>query len=300
MNHDAAFGAATVLCCPTVMMFWRHQSQLLQCDESAKRMLYRFISAMPVTFAIGSLIIVLLPQAAVVFEWALKVIESLALYRFSVLIIELAGGKQALLNATSKQPPQKYFAMPPLACCFRPCWPNTHFDARSLSLCTKFAGQFMLVSPALFVIVVLEYIAHGGIHGGTVPLNVLHAARNVAVLSTMVAVYGLVVLFHAVHEEEEVRNGRVIVKFVSMKLLVLCAVLNERFAVKISGMLSNAENFDDEAVASMASSLLMLAECPFIAALAACAFDPSELRSPDPNGLGDNLVPTSATAAERP
>lgn len=243
----------------------------------------------------------------------MKSIEATALHRFGKLIIILAGGKKALLQEVAKQPPQKYFAYPPCGLCVAPFMKESAFTQQSLLICRVLIKQFMYVVPAGFFVLFLAFLENNGLNGGKTPADLVAVVMQITTISVMFCVYGLIVLYHAVHEKLE--GARVFQKFLSMKLLVLLSTMQGAIleGLAASGRIYVPEDRDTRIVIDTMKSMLLAVECPFIARFAAGAFCPHELdedveKSPSCErpflsderevGGGKDISPSAAMAKE--
>mmetsp|Transcript_2399 Transcript_2399/g.5103 ORF Transcript_2399/g.5103 Transcript_2399/m.5103 type:complete len:319 (+) Transcript_2399:123-1079(+) len=261
----------------TALVTVEHVMMLFLCAPSRRRSYYVFLSAVPLLVATECMLTSLRPRWFPLWEWVMRFLEAQALNIFGKLIILFAGGREALLERLAVKPAQKYFAAPP-ACFLSRCVPTAPFTGYSLRICKALIKQFMYVVPALSVLHGLLFLSYDGLHGGRVPRKEVFLIMNLSGASVGLCVYGLVVIYHAVHEE--LHSARVIEKFISMKLIIILSTFQSNIidGLRASGILyGDASSKTTEWALSIMKSVLLAAECPLMALMTAWAFAGKEL-----------------------
>ena len=102
--------------------------------------------------------------------------------------------RQSIIQTLQKFGPQKYFAVPPFGCCFRPCVQPHHITAKQLLWVSRLVRQY----------VVMQVFVNAYFMWARFTLDPYWEVDAVAdpllKVSGMVAMYGLFVMYAATHE----------------------------------------------------------------------------------------------------
>ena len=238
---------------------------------------------MPVPVTGGAVLGVFMPDSWPIWEWVIKLYESIALWKFASLIVLLCGGEQAMLTDLAGLPMRKVWANPPCCCFFHPCMDKQVFTERDFKWVFRFIYQFIYLTPVLFFILMVVYIAEA-------PQQANLVINLVATISTLWCMYGLITLYLAVHHLPGISEANIVSKFFVIKLVVFLSTLQTLVidsAVEAGEFDKGYEEDNNVDVGNIVKCFLIAIEAPFIATLAWRAFPGTDLTKDDSAVFGD-------------
>lgn len=183
-------------------------------------------------------------RSAAILELVQALAESYALDSFLHLIIDLVGsGAQKpgqsenyvdgndneALKVLEALPEHKYKAVPPCCCFMGSCIKPEKFNENLLNFSKKCTQQLTYVVPILrFLDLYVDY-EDGGSRSPTA-LLVHQVFQNLEMLSVFIAMWGLIILYHAVHDL--LPAHRLTFKFVAIKSIIVLGSV-QKVALKL-------------------------------------------------------------------
>ncbi|CAE7529482.1 unnamed protein product, partial [Symbiodinium necroappetens] len=142
--------------------------------------------------------------------------------------------RQSIIQTLQKFGPQKYFAVPPFGCCFRPCVQPHHITAKQLLWVSRLVRQY----------VVMQVFVNAYFMWARFTLDPYWEVDAVAdpllKVSGMVAMYGLFVMYAATHEL--LHRWNTTRKFISVKAMVALSILQQKLLGLLVPLLAEEKN----------------------------------------------------------
>ncbi|XP_071818513.1 organic solute transporter subunit alpha-like [Apostichopus japonicus] len=165
----------------------------------------RLIGLFPI-FSLTSLTGFLVPRASNIAKWGSSMYLAHTIYSFLLLLIDYYGGPQDMINTICRKPVS--IARAPLACCFAPFLPEVQLDVKRFHLIRYLVLQVTIIRPTCVFLNAVMW-ADGVQEDSFVdPLVAGLYLQVVTMVSTLIAVYGLQIFYHASLEylrQEEIR-----------------------------------------------------------------------------------------------
>jgi hypothetical protein len=240
-RHLNAFQPYTLYAPKSVMSMPARSSQApegwkeaVENDRTAyayKRHALLMIIMIPV-FSITSYLSMFLLRIAVILEFVRAIYESIILYVFLLIMANMLGGMKKAPAVMINLPRGNYLAVPPLACCFRPCCPHIKVTPKWLKIIKVLVLQYAIVKPATICLALIFFFA-GGQDPESADQPRFVALRLIGTVSVLVCAYGLFIFYKATHEVlAEYKTG---LKFATIKAIVLLAAIQ---GVVIQGLIN--------------------------------------------------------------
>eukprot|EP00928_Gymnodinium_smaydae_P015132 TRINITY_DN15544_c0_g4_i1.p1 TRINITY_DN15544_c0_g4~~TRINITY_DN15544_c0_g4_i1.p1 ORF type:complete len:386 (+),score=23.75 TRINITY_DN15544_c0_g4_i1:46-1203(+) len=268
-----------------------HCVELAGAPISLQRTYYFRMAAIPIVFATASLISVLAPRTTLLLEILMIQYEAFAVATLATIHFMLLAKRgmeagatmqslQAMSVALADMGKKKFFGVPPLGCCFRPCMKPHGLTAGQLVFVDWIIWQYTLVSPCAVIVFLWLKLALPDEYGD--PFS--QACIWVNKFSGLVAIYGLMILNLAT--SEYLSKWHMHRKFWAFKILIILGILQdiaiERFAEWYlegheSCLAWEGRKGQGTHLADFWASWLRLVECILISLLMRRAFPGSEI-----------------------
>lgn len=229
------------------------------------------IASVPLAVTALKYVAVLAPRTWKALYVLAAVYEVFAFRAFRSLVLELVSvdnaGKDPV-KVMAEAEPVAPWAVPPLACCLRPCARKRHFTPTDDRLSEVLLAQFMVVKPVAAVIEMTENLTH----------SQEKRLGEVELLSLLLAMYGLFSLLEASHAVlPEHRHGHS--KFWVIKGVFIASTATFRLCAEVFQTDLRAGDFcyTSETLATAWAAAIMAVLCVPLARLAVHAFPVTDL-----------------------
>lgn len=274
----------------------RQYASLRAAPVTGFRQIYLRCSLLPITTALGNLIIVMTSPRSVALGDVIKAqYEGFVLFGFANLIfqmltLEVAAAREndgdddepevgeRIVKAIGVQGARKYFAVAPLCCCFGCLMRKHHLSGRQLLLCLFFLQQYILVIPGTSLISLWAALV-----APEQFVKTNHWCNIFKKISELCALWGLFVLYVAT--KKMLTKWRTTQKFVSLKVIVLIQVLQRPIVALVLRHVVPLFLPDKgfclpiESLINVTSSWLLMGWCVVLAVLISRAFTAKEIMS---------------------
>jgi hypothetical protein len=255
---------------------WREAVQNDRTAYAYKRHAILMILMIPI-FSVTSYLSMWILRLAVVFEFIRAIYESVILYVFLLIMANMLGGLKKAPSVMINIPRGNYLAVPPLACCCRPCCPHIRITPRWLSTIKVLVIQYCIVKPVTIALALIFYFA-GGQDPESADQPRFVILRLIGVVSVLLCAYGLFIFYKATHDIlAEYRTG---LKFAAVKAIVLLAAIQ---GVVIQGLINagrvkGTDFLTPEEQGEIWNNFLLVVEMFIISFLFAAAFPLSDYK----------------------
>lgn len=240
-------------------------------EESQRGQRIVLIASVPLAIVALKFVAVLAPRTWKLLFLVVAIYEVLAFRSFKNVILELVsadnGGKKPV-EVMAAAEPVALWAVPPLACCFKPCASKKSFTDFDLWVIETLLVQFMIIKPLVALAEMSEYMTH----------ELEEKVGRFEVLSLLFAMYGLFALLEASHSVlHERRLGHA--KFWVIKGVFIASTATFRICCNIFRQDLRAGDFcyTSETLASAWSGAATAVFCVPLAILARYAFPTTDL-----------------------
>eukprot|EP01084_Bolivina_argentea_P248117 415020_1 len=221
-NYFWGFGAVfvvitCVLLIPRIRQFYKHAIDIRDKDDQPL-MPFTYVACLlivsfPLIASFLKYIVFLSPITAYSIEFVMATYESIVLYSFTTLLIMYLGFRN-LITALKDAPKTKFYAVPPLGCCLRPCIKPAIVSKHDFRRLYCFIMQYCLALPLFMFCLLLR-----GYEGND---RVVLGIKILKIISVMICFYGLLALLKASHTLLE--EHRIHGKFWCIKGLIIVMI----------------------------------------------------------------------------
>lgn len=135
---------------------------------------------------------------------------------------EMENMGQTIMDAVHDYGPQKYFAVPPFGCCFKPCYWEHQITAKQLLWVSRLVKQYVILELFLNTF----FMWAGLTFQPERAARIQNVAAYILKISGMMAVYGLFIMYKATHDL--LHDWNTTRKFVSVKIVILLSVIQNK------------------------------------------------------------------------
>ncbi|XP_071118645.1 organic solute transporter subunit alpha-like [Haliotis cracherodii] len=178
---------------------------------------------LPTVFAVTALIAVCIPRSALLSDLVAAIYLSRCIQMFLFLLIHYHGGEQALIDHMSGETIN--LRSPPVACCCVccPCCPKIAVNEQNLFRIKVSVLQFAIARPILVFLAAVLWTDGKYVKGKMRPNQASLYISVLTGVSTLVAMYGLILIFRASRKHLMVFN--IVPKFICMQLVLVVSGL---------------------------------------------------------------------------
>ncbi|TFJ86652.1 hypothetical protein NSK_002306 [Nannochloropsis salina CCMP1776] len=278
-RYNVLLGLALAGLCLTLLLALPHVAWLRVRPPSKIRKFYFAASLLPVVFAVSASITCLAPWTNEYWGLLQHLTEAWALHSLNQLIVERLGGKTSALAKLQARGRQQWLRAPPL-CCWCYFLPSTSFTEHTLRLVLTLTRQFIYAAPLLSLLNILLSFTRVPT---TPPPLLWHVLRLLLLLSSLLALWGLFILYKASHDDLS-RHHQITLKFLSIKLLIIVGIVQEYLFAELMDDREEGREGGKESLAVLVPNALLASESPFLTLLILWAFP---LRELDPSFGGE-------------
>jgi len=255
---------------------WREAAENDRTAYAYKRHAILMILMIPI-FSITSYLSMWLLRIAVILEFIRAVYESIILYVFLLIMANMLGGLKKAPAVLINLPRGNYLAVPPLACCCRPCCPHIKITPGWMSTIKVLVIQYCVIKPVTIGLAIIFYFA-GGEDPEAADSPPFIILRLIGTVSVLVCAYGLFIFYKATHNVlAEYRTG---LKFATVKAIVLLAAI-QGIVVQLlirAGSVKGTDYLTPEEQGEIWNNFLLTVEMFIISFMFAAAFPISDYK----------------------
>eukprot|EP00301_Raphidiophrys_heterophryoidea_P020439 c5130_g1_i1.p1 GENE.c5130_g1_i1~~c5130_g1_i1.p1 ORF type:complete len:326 (-),score=53.32 c5130_g1_i1:250-1227(-) len=245
-------------------------------------------------FSATSALTMVFPRAYGLFDVLQTCFEAHIIYSFGMLFINLIAGdniydphisQQRCLENLEHVPPKKHFATFP-CCCWYPCVSRRSFDRPLVRTVVTCFRQYLVIGPLTSIVALWLDLESGSLTGKKTQ-NAYVIIRIVGTVSILVAVWALLILYKASHDQ--LLHFHMTSKFIAIKAMLIITALQEMVIssyIKKKGDHDSSKMFTTEFKAHFFMSFVVCIEGFIMTLLLIRAFPDREL---DP-GYGATIV----------
>ncbi|XP_071119522.1 organic solute transporter subunit alpha-like [Haliotis cracherodii] len=189
----AALAVGAVITLANVVMFVESARFLVKHLPVQKaNALSIWLTGLPTVFAVTSLVAVLVPRSALLSDLLAAIYASFCVFIFIKLLIHYYGGTEAYINHMSGETIN--LRSPPVACCCV-CCPKIAVNEKNLFRIKMSVLQFAIIRPIMVLVTISVWSDNKYVRGLMMPLQAFPYLNVLNVASTMIAIYGSILLF---------------------------------------------------------------------------------------------------------
>lgn len=251
-------------------LYFSHYSTFDGCALEMRSHRYLSIIRLPLVFGLTGATSLFVVRTSGMWSAIQHAYEAYALYQFYLAIVDLCGGRRALITKLQQKEPQPFYQTPPFCCC---CFwlPKVRFSGTVLDYCQRTVIQFVVIVPSAMVAEIMIMVADQE-HNAAVEVVV----AVLSTVSTFFALHGLFVIYKATHDI--LQSYGTTLKFVALKALILIGVVQgEIFGFFCAiAIIPPAGPLDSEGTAVFISNICLCLQSPFLLWLSFKTFVPEE------------------------
>jgi len=199
-------------------------------------------------------------------DFVLETYEGVVLYSFTRLLLQFLGSLDALCQDAPKT---KFYAAPPLGCCFAPLVEPSLITLKDFRILHTLIVQFCVLAPLLSFSAAVREIE--GDHKISMALEVIE------VLSAMICFYGLLALLRA--SSPLLERYKIKSKFWSIKGLVVVMVVPSSIMELVGDLPEESEHYDQDTLRAAYAAMVSLVLLVGLSVVILLNFTPEDARS---------------------
>ncbi|XP_067679643.1 organic solute transporter subunit alpha-like [Haliotis asinina] len=180
------------------------------------RVLSLWMIGLQPVFAVTALLAVCIPRSSLLTDLVAAVYLSICIRTFLQLMIHYHGGEEGLINHMSGETIN--LRSPPLACCCC-CCPMIAVTKKTLFRIRMCVLQFALLRPILVLLSAVLWTDDKYVKGKMMPDQAALYLNVLSVVSTLTAMYGLILVFRA--SRKHLKELNIVPKFLCMHLVLV-------------------------------------------------------------------------------